>query len=91
MAASVLLHGPQGSGKTLIAQRLAKHLGLTKVIEADDHENWRRLDWPATGAVVVTVDPQLVRGFSGRRIHINEALGRLGLKSATDVLKGQTK
>lgn len=89
MATSVLLHGPQGSGKTLIAQRLAKHLRLNSVIEADDSDNRRRVDWPAQGALVVTVDPQLVRGFSGRRIHINEALGLIGVKSAADLLKGQ--
>ena len=89
MAASILLHGPQGCGKTLIAQRLAKHMRLNHVIEADEHENWRRVDWPAQGALVVAIDPQLVRGFSGRRVHINEALSLLGLKRATDILKGQ--
>lgn len=89
MATSVLLHGPQGTRKPLIAQHLAKHLHLRQVIDAGEPRNDRRADWPAHGAVVITDDPRDVRGFNGRHIHINEALGLLGVKSADDLLKGQ--
>ena len=33
---SVWIHGPQGCGKTLNGQRLARALGLVRVVEADE-------------------------------------------------------
>ncbi len=86
MAASVVLHGPQGSGKTLIAERLAKHLRLSRVIDIEEPHTVRPL--PVDGALVVVSDLLDVRGFNARRIHITEALGLLGLKRAQDVLEG---
>jgi cytidylate kinase len=36
MNKSCVVYGPQGCGKTLHAKRIAKHLGLSKIVEADD-------------------------------------------------------
>lgn len=36
MNKSCVVYGPQGCGKTRHAKRIAKHLGLSKIVEADD-------------------------------------------------------
>lgn len=55
MAASVVLHGPQGSGKTLIAEHLAKHLRLGRVIDLGEEPHTVR-PLPVDGALVVVSD-----------------------------------
>lgn len=42
MTTSVLVHGPQGCGKTLHAPAIAKALGLKRIYELDDVSNDRR-------------------------------------------------
>lgn len=36
MNKSCVVYGPQGCGKTRHAKRIAKHLGLSKIVEDDD-------------------------------------------------------
>ena len=49
---SIVVHGPQGCGKTRNGQRLAKHFGLDRVVEGDDNrENPNAL---TTGALILT-------------------------------------
>ena len=78
MAASTLLFGPQGSGKSLIATQVARHLGLHLVIE---HDCDPRTSWPAEGVLLVATHPDHVRGFTGAQIHVNDARRQLGLPS----------
>lgn len=40
MTASVVIHGPQGCGKTINGHRLARHFGLKHVV--DDCEQWNK-------------------------------------------------
>ncbi|MDP3228486.1 MAG: hypothetical protein Q8N13_10995 [Acidovorax sp.] len=47
---SVIVHGPQGCGKTLHGDRLARHFGLRAVVEADDLTH----DLPKAGALILT-------------------------------------
>ena len=69
---SVVVYGPQGSGKTLHAEALRKHFQLQTVIEADAPHQVRKT--PATGALVLTIfAPEDTR----RALHIDEALRRL--------------
>lgn len=77
MAASTLLHGPQGSGKALIATQLARHLGLHMVVDPICHDP-RRI-WPAEGVLLVADAPEVVIGFAGKQIHVTAARELLGL------------
>lgn len=56
---SIVVHGPQGCGKTRHGERMAKHFGLDLVIEADDHQG----PVPIVGALVLTCQtpPRSVR------------------------------
>lgn len=95
MKASVLLTGPQGSGKTLIAPLLAKHLGLTHICEIDQLHNLpisERRHILSSGAVLVGFDESdpLLRSFSFRRIDINDAMQMLGVRSLAE-LKQRTR
>jgi hypothetical protein len=49
MNKSVIVYGPQGCGKTLNAQRIAKHFGLTRI--EDDYDGSR---FRATGTLYLT-------------------------------------
>ncbi|MEG2047016.1 MAG: ATP-binding protein [Comamonas sp.] len=69
---SVVVYGPQGSGKTLHAEALRKHFHLDTVVEADAPHQVRKM--PKTGALVLTIwAPEETR----RTLHIDEALRRL--------------
>ena len=69
---SVVVYGPQGTGKTLHAEALRKHFQLDTVVEADAPHQVRQM--PTTGALVVTIDaPEGTR----HALHIDEALRRL--------------
>lgn len=37
MNKSIIIHGPQGCGKSMHAAELAKHFGLRKIVELDDY------------------------------------------------------
>jgi len=49
MSNTVLIHGPQGCGKTRNAQALAEHFGCSKVVE-----DWNGRDPIAAGSLVLT-------------------------------------
>ena len=69
---SVVVYGPQGSGKTLHAEALRKHFHLDTVIEADAPHQVRKA--PVKGALVLTIwAPEDTR----HALHIDEALRRL--------------
>lgn len=36
MTQSIVIHGPQGCGKTVNGQRLARHFGLKRVVDLDE-------------------------------------------------------
>jgi hypothetical protein len=48
----MIVHAPQGAGKTRNAQRIANHFGLFEVIEGDDMANARV--YPRFGALILT-------------------------------------
>jgi broad-specificity NMP kinase len=48
---TIVIHGPQGCGKTRNAEALRQHYGLDRVIEADERPHQML---PATGALVLT-------------------------------------
>ena len=74
---SVVVYGPQGSGKSFHAEALRKHFQLDIVAEADAPHQVRKM--PATGALVLTIDaPEGTR----RALHIDEALRRLRYEPA---------
>lgn len=83
MAASVLLYGPQGSGKSSIATHLARHLGLHIVIEVDCDP---RKTWPKEGALLVAHRPEDARGFAGEQLRVDAALRLLGANTYRDFL-----
>lgn len=69
---SVVVYGPQGSGKTLHAEALRKHFELATVFEGDFPHEVRKA--PATDALILTINaPE----DSRRALHIDEALHRL--------------
>lgn len=75
---SVVLYGPQGSGKSTVARRLAVRLGLHRVVDPADV--LPRGEVPLQGAVLIVTD-RSPNGFTGRRIHITEACKLLGISS----------
>lgn len=50
MKRTVIVHGPQGCGKTRNAERLMRHFGMTRIVD-----DWTPADpAPASGALVLT-------------------------------------
>lgn len=74
---SLIVYGPRGSGKTANAQAIAKHYGLSEIIDG-----WRPGDeYPERGALVLSnVDLSSIR--FRRTIYIRTALNAIGVKSA---------
>jgi uridine kinase len=64
---SIVIHGPQGCGKSVNAQRLRRKFGLLVVIELDDHPEQRRHIAPE-GALVLTNDEATARALPGLRV-----------------------
>lgn len=74
---SIIVYGPQGSGKTRYAEALRKHFALATVLDCEDIHGVQEL--PATGALIlVTHVPERTR----RALHIDEALRRLQYEPA---------
>lgn len=77
---AVIVYGPQGTGKTLHAEKLMKHYGKTHVIEADGPTS-RRLQvgraFPMS-ALVITNDDKYARfraeKYNEKAVFITEAL-----------------
>ncbi len=66
---SVIVYGPQGSGKTRHAEALRKHFALDTVFDGEEVHGVQEL--PATGALILMTNaPEGTR----RALHINEAL-----------------
>ena len=69
---SIIVYGPQGSGKTRHAENLRKHFALGTVFDGEEVHGVQEL--PATGALILmTHAPERSR----RALHIDEALRRL--------------
>ncbi|QWN06994.1 hypothetical protein [Xanthomonas citri] len=83
MAESVILLGPQGSGKSLNADALCQRLGLQEVIELDEMLFTFRADrLESSGQLILTCDEQQARTWSVRwglrLIRVEEARAQLG-------------
>ncbi|MGV7196167.1 hypothetical protein [Xanthomonas axonopodis] len=83
MAESVILLGPQGSGKSLNAEALRQRLGLQEVIELDEMLFTFRADrLESSGQLILTCDEQQARTWSVRwglrLIRVEEARSQLG-------------
>lgn len=76
---SVIVYGPQGSGKTLHAEALRKHFNLDKVCECDFPIVQQIRKLPETGALIVMIEPP---DESRHALHIDEALRRLNHEPA---------
>ncbi|MBV6866434.1 hypothetical protein [Xanthomonas euvesicatoria] len=83
MAESVILLGPQGSGKSINADALCQRLGLQEVIELDEMLFTFRADrLESSGQLILTCDEQQARTWSVRwglrLIRVEEARAQLG-------------
>ncbi|MEN9150372.1 hypothetical protein P2C08_12925 [Xanthomonas perforans] len=83
MAESVILLGPQGSGKSLNADALCQRLGLQEVIELDEMLfTFRAHRLESSGQLILTCDEQQARTWSVRwglrLIRVEEARAQLG-------------
>ncbi|OAX88908.1 hypothetical protein A7D16_09295 [Xanthomonas nasturtii] len=83
MAESVVLFGPQASGKSLNAEALCQKLGLQEVIELDEVLFTFRADRvESSGQLILTCDEQQARTWSVRwglrLMRIEEARAQLG-------------
>ncbi|MBB5880781.1 adenylate kinase family enzyme [Xanthomonas arboricola] len=83
MAESVILLGPQGSGKSLNAEALCQQLGLQEVIELDDMLFTFRADRVESfGQLILTCDEQQAQTWSVRwglrLMRVEEARAQLG-------------
>ncbi|HZR35692.1 MAG TPA: hypothetical protein VFA75_09980 [Nevskia sp.] len=70
---TVIIHGPQGCGKTRNAEALRRHFKLERVIE--DWWDGRRI--PAFGALVLTNNSPEPKWGKYRVIAFSEAMGAL--------------
>ncbi|KKI15154.1 hypothetical protein XA67_04890 [Comamonas thiooxydans] len=69
---SVIVYGPQGSGKTRHAEALRQHFLLDTVFDGEEVHGVQEL--PASGALILmTHAPERTR----RALHIDEALRRM--------------
>lgn len=77
---SIIVYGPQGTGKTLIADKLCKHFHLDRVIDAMDHPHITRSTVPMTGALILSnvTPPEEVR----HKLHIDQARDYLNTRPA---------
>ena len=74
---SIIVYGPQGSGKSRHAEALRKHFALATVFDGEEVHGVQEL--PATGALILmTHAPERTR----RALHIDEALRRLNHEPA---------
>lgn len=74
MNPSIVVYGPQASGKTRNAKRLCKKFGLSRVIDSFPDGIESRRDIPAHGTLVLTnLEPNLTR-LRLKHIHIDTAL-----------------
>ncbi|MFC6351270.1 hypothetical protein H7691_06545 [Stenotrophomonas sp. CW117] len=70
MNRSVIVYGPQGSGKSLHAEKLRQHFGMERIIE-----NWNGSDpFPRDGALVLTNNPHPQIVARGNYYVLNKAL-----------------
>lgn len=80
MKPSIVVYGPQGSGKTVNAKALAAHYGLSAIVEADCMYNFYFKD---TGVLYLT--QQTPPAFKGelkrlKSVQISGALKAIGVE-----------
>lgn len=66
MKPSIIIEGPQASGKTLAAEALCKHYGLGEIW--DEGHRSHRETIPTTGALVLTNHAKGLRGANGLQV-----------------------
>lgn len=77
MPNTVVVHGPQGCGKTIYAEALAAHFGCSNV--ADE---WDGTDPLPNGTLALTSAPRIALPRSATVIHFDVAMAEAGLLSA---------
>lgn len=76
MAASVILYGPHGCGKTTKAQEIARKLGLSTVVD----DWWPGKPKPTQNALILTNDHSVLSGDFGEYTTFDKVSADLGLK-----------
>lgn len=66
MPKSIIIHGPQGCGKTTHAEALRQHYGMTKVL--DDWDGHDRL--PMRDTLVLTNDSSAAEAFGSLSVEV---------------------
>ncbi len=82
MADSIIICGPQGSGKSLNGERLRKHYGLKRVVEAEDLLVGHVRPFPMHDALILATDwdaRQLPNNLT--RVSIEQAIRQAGGKA----------
>lgn len=74
---SLIIHGPQGCGKSRNAKQLAAHFGLTRVVEWDESPEPPRF----TDTLYLTSSND-VRGNKIRAVPFSDAMRQAGLEVA---------
>lgn len=81
MSNTVVIHGPQGCGKTRNAQALAAHFGCTRIID-----DWNGRDRVEEGSLVLTnidaFDMKALLPVGRRFVPFSKAMAEAGLVSA---------
>lgn len=73
---SVIVHGPQGCGKSRHAQALCRHFDMDQIVELEDHPPGEEV--PAFGALILTnKDPATIEAPSYRMIAFADALSEI--------------
>lgn len=79
MAASIIIIGPQGSGKNLAAEALCAHYGLVQVWDAEDPP-FRHGSVPRQDALILATEASRLPGATDLQvIHIEDALKAAGV------------
>lgn len=82
---SVIVHGPQGCGKTRNAEQLRTHFGLTEIIELEDFAG---VFIPDRGALVLTsADPATIYAPRFHVFAFHEAMALLRKEEAPAILR----
>lgn len=78
MNKSIVIHGPQGCGKTLNAQRLARHFGLPGVRDEEPYR-WNK-PIPPGWLILTSEEPPAHVATTARVLSFAEAMREAGIK-----------
>lgn len=74
MSHTVVIHGPQGSGKTRSAQALAAHFNCSRIVD-----DWNGLGRVERGVLALTSAPEFVVPAWAQVMSFDEAMEKSGL------------